>query len=401
MQGNAAQRSLLAGISRQSNSTLAQSTISFPVRTLSIQSFSSQQRSLSSHPVTGVNPARRPRPAVAKAEYQRPPRPTARADSYQITDKVKLLASKGQLQEAADYVKSSFASNVIVWNVLIHAFLQERKFKTAYELWMDMKRRGVVPTSRSYATIFSGYGKMKEIESGALGRIKAIFAQWTVYAENKISATQMRKTISSEEADDEISCIPTNAYLTFLGNTKNYELLLETFNAMPRSGPLAPDSMSYSTVLACLRHSEDPAHFEVAMDLWKRMSDNLMTIDVKTVSIIISYCREAVRPDDQRLGLEVAKQFYGLVDPESEDQLILGKLAAPRVAMDAAAFSNVLSLCLATQQYNLTVRWFDQVRDYPKRFGRNLLEHYHCDLTLIALANKKDAQAAEGMRIFS
>lgn len=324
------------------------------------------------------------------------------SDSYQLTEKVKQFASNNQLDLASDLVKNAIKSNIVVWNVLINEFLYVGKYKASYDLWMDMKRRGLIPTSRSYSTFFSGYSKIKDIEDASLGRVKTIFAQWSLYAEKRIEEDRTNRSIRTEPGVeiDEITCVPTNAYLTFLGNTKKYELLLEVFEAMPNSGPLAADSMTYSIILSALRNSEDPNHFPIVMNLWKKMSSNLMAIDTKTVSIVISFCRDAQRPDDQRLGLEVAKEFYGLVDPAAEDLLVSTKLARPRVMMDSAALSNVLSLCLATQQYNLAVRWFDQVRDYPKRFGRSVLEHYHCNLTLIALAAKKDAVAAEGKHCF-
>lgn len=321
-------------------------------------------------------------------------------DSYQLSDRVKKLAGRGELDAAVELVKGSSAGagdNVIVWNGLIHATLLERKFKRAYELWMDMKRRGMTPTTRSYSTFFGGYAKMKEIDSAALARVKTIYAQWVLYSEKMAyKAANKRSIMERGEAPEEISCIPTNAYLTFLGNTKNIPLMLETLGKMPTAGVLAPNSLTYSIVLAALRASNEPENFAYAMELWQKMSAETLDIDTKTVSIVISICREAQRPDDQKIGLEVAKEFYGFVNPEEEDLLVSPKLAPPRVALDGTAMSNVMSLALGMQQYNLTARWFDQVRDNPKRFGYDVLEHYHCDLVLVALAVKKDPEAAEG-----
>lgn len=349
------------------------------------------------------------RPLALKAG-QGPPRPERHNrhtfhDSYLLSDKIKQLAGRKDLDAAIELVRTSPASNVVVWNLLIHEVLQEKKFRRAYELWMDMKRRGLKPTARSYSTFFSGFSKAREIESGALARVKTVYAQWVIHAERTLARSEEKRSIrqeeEGEEGADDITSIPTNAYLTFLANTKNVPLLLETFQAMPTEGPLAPTSMTYSTVLSALRSSEDPEHFQTAMTIWKKLLEEVTDIDTKTVSLIISMCREAARPDDQKVGLEVAKAFYGFVDPAEVDKLVSGKLEKPRGKLDSAGLSNVLSLGLAMQQYNLVVSWFDQVRDYPERFGRMVLEHYQCDLVLVALSWKHDSAAAEGAFLLS
>ena len=271
-------------------------------------------------------------------------------DSYLLSDKIKQLAGRKDLDAAIELVRTSPASNVVVWNLLIHEVLQEKKFRRAYELWMDMKRRGLKPSARSYSTFFSGFSKAREIESGGLARVKTVYAQWLVHAERVLARSEEKRSIreeeEGEEGADDITCIPANAYLTFLANTKNLPLLLEAFNAMPTEGPLAPTSMTYSTVLSALRSSDDPEHFQMAMTIWKKMLEEVSDIDTKTVSLVISMCREAARPDDQKVGLEVAKAFYGFVDPAEVDKLVSSKLEKPRVKLDSAGLSNVLSLGL-------------------------------------------------------
>lgn len=330
------------------------------------------------------------------------------------------MAQRDQLDAAWDLVKSSppHAANIVVWNVLLNSLLRAGKYKQTFNVWMDMKRRGLKPTARSFGTFFSGFAKIRgEMEGVSLVRAKTVYAQWLRHAEQVIQKAEMkelgevRRSIMEEEHEqevlldslDDITAIPTNHYLSFLSHTSNISLLLDTFNAMPSTGPLAPTSLTYSIVLAGLRStsSSNPEHFAAALKLWERIlleaSTGELEIDTKTISILISICREAKRPDDQRLGLQAAKDFYGLVDPAEEDQLVDPKLLpSPRVAMDSAALSNVFALALAMQQFNLVVSWFDQVRDYPKRFGAGLIEHHQCDLVLVALAAKHDASGAEG-----
>lgn len=318
-----------------------------------------------------------------------------------MSEKIKKLSREKDFDSAVDLVKSSPAANVVVWNLLIHEVLLDRKFKRGYELFMDMKRRGLKPSARSYSTFFSGFAKINEIEGAALARVKTVYAQWLAHAEGVLATGEGKQTtiinsVEGEDAPEDITCIPTNAYLTFLSNTNNLDLLLEAFQSLPTSGPLAPDSMAYSVVFGALRASADPEAFTKMMALWKNLLENVEAIDTKTVSLVISMCRDAKRPDDQKVGLEVAKMFYGLVDPKDGDLLVSGNLPPPRVRLDSAGLSNVLSLALTMQKYNLVVDWFDQVRDYPKRFGTDILEHHQCDLVLFAMSYKHDSEGAEG-----
>lgn len=379
-----------------------------------------------SHPFTSASarilaparPTRTAPPPPRRQQQQHRQNGKDFTDSYHLADRIKLLAQRNQLDAALDLVKSSppHAANIVVWNVLLNSILRAGKHKLAYTTWMDMKRRGLHPTARSFGTFFSGFAKIRgEVEGPSLARVKTVYAQWLVHVGRVIEKAELkeqgvvRRSIMEEEQEqevlidslDDITVIPTNHYLSFLSHTNNIPLLLETFNAMPSTGPLAPTSFTYSIVLAGLRStsSTNPEHFAAALKLWERILQEAgdLEIDTKTISIIISICREAKRPDDQRLGLQAAKDFYGLVDPAEEDKLVDSKtLPPPRVAMDSAALSNVFALALAMQQFNLVVRWFDQVRDYPKRFGAGLIEHHQCDLVLVALAAKHDAAAAEG-----
>lgn len=311
-----------------------------------------------------------------------------------------------------------------MWNVLLNAVLQAKQFKRAYELWMDMKRRGVEPTARSYGTFFSGFAKLKGevVEGGNLARVQTVYRQWEHHVEKVLERSEQgmkskngklsilvaeeEQSSATKDTVDDLSVLPTNHYLSFLSSTHNIDLLLSTFSSLPSDGPLSPTSMTYSIVLSGLRQtaSTNPAHFTSAMNIWKQLlaSPSNLDIDTKTVSIIISLCRDQSRPDDQRAGLEVAKAFYGFVDPTDEALLVASPgnksgLAAPRVELDSPGLSNVLSLAIRMQQFNLVVRWFDQVRDYPKRFGKGVIDHHQCDLVLVAMAAKRDASGAEGL----
>jgi len=355
-------------------------------------------------------------------------------DSYHLSERIQLLSrrSPSQLLSAVQLVKASPSgiATVVCWNVLLHECFFHAKFKLAYEVWMDMKRRGVRPSARSFGTFFHGCGGMKGGPDGVdgLARVRTVWAQWLVHAEKVLHRAEearaaggggRRRRGAAGEAEpvavaeaettdgpEDITNLPSNNFLAFLAKTNQVSLLLETFYSMPDSGPLAPDMVTYSIVLAALRPlvsapsaapADAAAHFAAALQAWDRLASSAhLQPDAETVSLLISICRASLVPQDQLLGLKLAEDWFGLLPPSEAHKLAAPGLAEPKVAMDSAALSNVLTLVTKLQKHNLVVEWFDQVRDHPERFG-DVVEHWQCDLVLVALGFKKDARAAEDL----
>ncbi|GAA5836570.1 hypothetical protein JCM11251_007114 [Rhodosporidiobolus azoricus] len=232
-------------------------------------------------------------------------------DSYGLATRVRsLLTSASSLPLALSALRSapSTASTVVVWNVLLNSLFnlsphklpqgltsvreQEAwRIKKAWEVWMEMKRRGVTPSARSYGTFLGGAAKgAKKIAAArdkdgagglsgeARGKVETVHKQWITHcerikgaaeagvegtAESTSPSQRRRKTplfasadgqagldvffetdafLSSRDAADEptdgredtlssLSPHPTNQYLSFLSST-----LAST--ASTASGPL-------------------------------------------------------------------------------------------------------------------------------------------------------------------
>ena len=365
-------------------------------------------------------------PAPRAAPSRKPGPDRLPEDSYQLAERVKHFVARDQLDEAISVVRLAPLATVVVWNQLIHEILRQRKYKLAWDTWMDMKRRGIEPSARGYSTFFAGFAAgaahrqsvQHELAtaSGPKDRVKAVFAQWLKYAEGrsgKRTNSMGKLTILPEEGErdlDEISVIPTNAYIGYLANAKDYKLVLETFAAMPTEGPLAPNSWTYTLVLNALRGAvrtpsatpgEPPVFnrdmFEAAMSVWRRMDSEAVSITTQTVSIVIQLCREAERVEDQLVGLDVAERMFGLVPGlAGMTKLEMKALAPPKVPLDTAAVSGILTLALELRKFNLVVALFNQVRDYPERFGHHIVDYHHCDIVLVSLGKKRDSVAVEG-----
>ncbi|KAM0751573.1 hypothetical protein T439DRAFT_324761 [Meredithblackwellia eburnea MCA 4105] len=368
-------------------------------------------------------------------------------DSYALAAKVSKIAPK-DIESAIRLVQSSTSNssnndaNIVVWNTLIHNILLQNLHNKAFTLWMDMKRRGLTPSPRSFTTFFSGHARIARHWSNdpatggrqkALDQVRTVYAQWLKYvgqhearATTDRSNTDFRRArgnhVQGWEQDDPdivdgISTIPTNAFINFLGNAGRPDLVVETFKGLPSTGLLAPDSSTYSTILAALRPHIRPnnngalgefnqSFFDTAMDVWNRLesecessdSPTSQHIDTRTVSLMLTICRDAIRPDDQLKGYSLASKFFGFVTSSSRwHELESESFPSPKVRLDSAALSIVLALALKLHKSNETIRIFDQVRDYPGIFGKGVVDFNHVDLALVAYGNRRDTAGAEAL----
>ncbi|KAK4053409.1 hypothetical protein OIV83_001574 [Microbotryomycetes sp. JL201] len=403
----------LAGLSSQATGTRA--CASAPAST-SARAWVHAARALEKRrPDAQTGRTRQPRPSPARQHRQNG---QDFDDSYFLASRVRLLASRGQLDDATELVKQSppHSATIVVWNVLINEYLNQNKIKHAYDLWMDAKRRRQRPTSRSFATFLGGAARATSKQHAAavpqstVARVKTVHAQWLEHVARielsrrhlpEAPAAALSRIDSDDQvehdSDNDISALPTNHFLVFLGNAGLVDDMLATYSAIPAAGPTAATSATHSIVLSGLRqHMQTrPELFALAMEVWQRLEQGDVPLDNRTVSLMVSICREAKRPDDQRLGLRIADKYYGFVSSNLEHTLAARTAPRPLIKLDAAALSNVLSLAHKLQSFSLVIRLFNQVRDYPERFGSNVLTHHHGDLTLAALAGKRDSAGAQ------
>ncbi|GAA5905081.1 hypothetical protein JCM5296_000468 [Sporobolomyces johnsonii] len=237
-------------------------------------------------------------------------------DSYKLSATVLRLASQSRWLDALTLVHTSppRAATVVVWNVLLNAILQARDspdnalntIKRAYDVWMDMKRRGVVPSARSYGTFLGGVAKIvkrMEARKGASetlmvgaevrAKVETVHKQWRMHCAKVLEASertdkgpgfallggQRVEMESSTPAKDngeldtpsDLSAHPTNQYLAFLSScfalsaakepssataATLFDQVLSTFQATPLadSGETnARDAVSYALVFNALR----------------------------------------------------------------------------------------------------------------------------------------------------
>lgn len=137
---------------------------------------------------------------------------------------------------------------VVAWNHLIQHNLSCKKFKQALSIFNDMKRRGQSPDAQTYTIIFRGMADAKHPANHVADALRV----WRLLV-----------------ADDRLNpnIIQLNALLTVCARGRDLESLYTVLGDVTERGPLAPDSITYSTVFNGLRAILVPSSHEAASSL--------------------------------------------------------------------------------------------------------------------------------------
>ncbi|PVF99938.1 hypothetical protein CPB86DRAFT_783056 [Serendipita vermifera] len=162
------------------------------------------------------------------------------------------------------------AVNVVVWNVLIASAIKEARYKLAFELYYNMKRRHIQPNTRTFNTLFGGLSRIEDWSpySNILTRAFTTYEQLLVHFETL-------RTRNPESPD--ITPWPINNFLTLLGRARHYAKMWDVFFSM--NGKLAPDEITYTVMLRAIQNrtslDEDPVQTETQIEA-RQPDDNLM-----------------------------------------------------------------------------------------------------------------------------
>ncbi|GAA5974844.1 hypothetical protein JCM11641_008393 [Rhodosporidiobolus odoratus] len=193
-------------------------------RPLVASSFSTSAPSFKAH-VTRA--ASRSTPHNAPADAAQDP-----VDSYALASTIRRnLTSHTQLPHILNLLTSAprSAATVVTWNVLLLSLFnlppsalpqgtgagagESWKIRKAYEVWMEMKRRGVRPSARSYGTFLAGAAKVvrkledkgkkggrkqatTEVSAEIRAKVETVWKQWGAHCERVLSEAE------NEEAGD-------------------------------------------------------------------------------------------------------------------------------------------------------------------------------------------------------
>ncbi|OCF73881.1 hypothetical protein I204_05726 [Kwoniella mangroviensis CBS 8886] len=278
-----------------------------------------------------------------------------------------------QIEEAIQIVVSAPKNmvNAPVWNILLGFVGKQRRLNWMWSLYNDMKKRGIKPTTRTYSTMINAYSRISH--SGGISaeyelipvkelthsRVTILFEQsqqhikkcmnasallqedlGIIHSTSGPSGPQVKKEDQSvnDEFSDEINTSPTNAYLKYLGRHGLWEEMYQTFLSVDTTGPLSPDSITYTTLFASLHHihlvrgrqkSADPSIVHKSIDIgpvsrgiWdqcqrqfaKTKGERDRSIDNELFSHALR-CLIKGRPEDHRFAIKLVDEIWGLPPP--------------------------------------------------------------------------------------
>ncbi|WVQ62125.1 uncharacterized protein L199_000263 [Kwoniella botswanensis] len=278
-----------------------------------------------------------------------------------------------QIEEAVQIVISAPKNmvNTPVWNILLGFVGKQRRLNWMWSLYNDMKKRGIKPTTRTYSTMINAYSRISHsgdisaeyelipVKELTHSRVTILFEQSQQHIKKCMNASallqedlgithstsvpsgsQVKKEDQSvnNEFEDEINTSPTNAYLKYLGRHGLWEEMYQTFLSMDTTGPLSPDSITYTTLFASLHHihlvrgrqkSADPSIVHKLIDIgpvsrgiWdqcqrqfaKTKGERDRSIDNELFSHALR-CLIKGRPEDHRFAISLVDEIWGLPPP--------------------------------------------------------------------------------------
>lgn len=229
-----------------------------------------------------------------------------------------------------------------------------------------MKKRGFKPTSRTFTTLINAYAGLRHAgdtterrgsrtpEPRTISRVSIIHDQAHAYLVAQAEELERLETqndpdelglgtnatVDQENVDDEavdINIGPTNAYLKFLAKYGMMQEMAKVFSGMPTSGPLSPDSITYSTMFSALfdklsirsngsdGETSTPSKGLTATGLWNQVyrqfrdSDSTRSSDKRQVdedlAIIALKCLSRGDTVSQRQAMQVIDALWPLPRP--------------------------------------------------------------------------------------
>jgi hypothetical protein len=325
---------------------------------------------------------------------------------------------------------------------------------------MDMKKRGVKPSSRSFGTFLGGAAKIaSKMESRGMAKgdevkeaigndvrtkVETVYKQWTVYQstlQDRNSTDGAEQQQENVETIEDLTVHPTNQYISFLSSSLSISKepatsasllsqILTTFESIPppsSTGPIARNAVTYALTLNALRTAltianspAPPPSFpttqvllDSALAIFTPLlrSTPLPEQDPLTPQLATSFLSLFLLPPASVISLslqstilEILPRLHGLVPPS--ELASLAPPVSPSVpqpislpALDSGALKCVMSLLLKWEKVDWVQGVWEQVNEYPERYfasSQNETEIQHAEIVLEAMGREGDLESAEG-----
>ncbi|KAF8913893.1 hypothetical protein CPB84DRAFT_1669132 [Gymnopilus junonius] len=299
-------------------------------------------------------------------------------EPHVLSARLKKLCDDGKIDGAVDMLKNAplDAQNTPVWNTLIWETLKAKRYQLAYQLFVDMKRRGFSPTTRTFQTLFNGLSRIEH---------------WPTHPKQLTNARSLyeafQRHLASLKRHDpqhpDLSVDPLAPYIRILGSAGHYQEIFDVYYAMDQEGLLTPNQYIFTAMfqaIAAAKNDTTEGSVKVAADarmLWSQMmkassKSKSFTPDSHLVSAALGALAGGNAPDHD-FAFRLVAQYFGLeVDrPVSRPGMF---------PLQPESLAVILRLCNQSQNYALATQFIQQVKRRPADTGGvSILDRAHME----------------------
>ncbi|KAH9049717.1 hypothetical protein EDB84DRAFT_1390613 [Lactarius hengduanensis] len=292
---------------------------------------------------------------------------------YELSRRLIALCEQGDVDLALHMLQHTpkNAQNVKVWNTLIQKCMEAEKYKLAFFVFVDMKRRGFVPNIRTYATMMSGYATVKDWEplTKQLGFVHSTYGQLLQLLKTSNDLVEDRTSGTGVTSSVQY---PIALYISILGKAGNYQKALDVFHELDTDGPLAPHPKIYSSLL-CLLADRGPTHGgsipALAWTYILRLAIPKHYIEPRSVDAVIKVLSRGYK-SDHKLMFDILRDICGLPRP-GEDR----PLPPPKVEPNMFILDEALDSCIMASRPEMAIHYAQFVIDSPEL--RPIIQVWH------------------------
>ncbi|KAI5893311.1 uncharacterized protein SCHCODRAFT_02499722 [Schizophyllum commune H4-8] len=318
-------------------------------------------------------------PAVYRSKHWDPTKDEGKGekkmlDPYVLSKRLQKMCSEGKLEEAIETLQTMprDASSTPVWNMIIWECMKAKKYKTAYQLYVEMKRRGYSPSVRTFKTMFTGLSRIEHwpTHSKQLDNARSLYDAFMKF---------IRSVQKHDPTSEQLSVDPLAMYIRILAESGNHREMWDVYNGLDSEGPLAANVLIYTAMFDALA-AAGPSEGGEAKYLWQQALKAGIPIDSHLVSAAIAALAKGRTPD-KALALKLLAEYYGLTAPYEKPAEKI------QLALPPSALFSALSLANAMQKPQMTIHFFDEARMRPRALGgEDIIDRGHVEEALKAHA---------------
>ncbi|KAI0268192.1 hypothetical protein BC834DRAFT_968402 [Gloeopeniophorella convolvens] len=260
--------------------------------------------------------AQRPEPGATRPPLQ----------PYELSQRLIRTCQRGDAELAWTMLQRAprNAQNIKVWNTLIQQCMEAKKYRLAFQVFTDLKRRSFTPSIRTYATMMGGYATIDDWSAFT----KQLAFVHSIYDQLKTHLDESPASLTDPAGDSGISFIlyPIALYISILGKAGLYQKAFDVFHELDNDGPMAPHPKVYSSLLCALADRLDNADPEIAAQtvsdgkyVWRRMLRTIekqpsFTIEPRAIESITKVLSRG-EVADHKLLFDILRDYCGLPRP--------------------------------------------------------------------------------------